>query len=220
MDGNTPRPKIRACSISDPFVLIFREDDSIGLFIGETERGKVRRKDMSPMGDKVGGLLSIGLFFESHPLVKTSRYLSGCFFTDATGLFESNIETSVVPSSATSDKNTTSTLQAVLNAGNRAQWVVLVRPLGVMEVRYQLPLPLMNLRSLTSRKIWTLPKLTLVFSTTLLATLQNVLTDSHDPPALSLPQDPPRKPQEMDIEQILLAPLGESSPQPHLFVSF
>lgn len=48
-----PRPKIRACSISDPFVLILREDDSIGLFIGETERGKIRRKDMSPMGDKV-----------------------------------------------------------------------------------------------------------------------------------------------------------------------
>ena len=52
-DGNMPRPKIRACSINDPFVLIFREDDSIGLFIGETERGKIRRKDMSPMGDKV-----------------------------------------------------------------------------------------------------------------------------------------------------------------------
>ncbi len=33
MDGNTPRAKIRACSISEPFVLILREDDSIGLFI-------------------------------------------------------------------------------------------------------------------------------------------------------------------------------------------
>ena len=52
-DGNMPRPKIRACSISDPFVLVLREDDSIGLFVGETERGKIRRKDMSPMGDKV-----------------------------------------------------------------------------------------------------------------------------------------------------------------------
>lgn len=41
MVGNMPRPKIRGC------------DDSIGLFIGETERGKIRRKDMSPMGDKV-----------------------------------------------------------------------------------------------------------------------------------------------------------------------
>lgn len=56
-DGNMPRPKIRACSISDPFVLVLREDDSIGLFIGEPERGKIRRKDMSPMGDKVRGEL-------------------------------------------------------------------------------------------------------------------------------------------------------------------
>jgi len=56
MDGNMPRPRIRACSISDPFVLILREDDSIGLFIGETERGKIRRKDMSPMGDKVSSV--------------------------------------------------------------------------------------------------------------------------------------------------------------------
>jgi cleavage and polyadenylation specificity factor subunit 1 len=53
MDGNVPRPKIKACSICDPFVLIFREDDTIGLFIGEMERGKIRRKDMSPMGEKV-----------------------------------------------------------------------------------------------------------------------------------------------------------------------
>ena len=60
-DGNMPRPKIRACSISDPFVLIIREDDSIGLFIGETERGKIRRKDMSPMGDKVRLLVSLPL---------------------------------------------------------------------------------------------------------------------------------------------------------------
>ncbi len=61
MDGNLPRPTIRACSICDPFVLIFREDDSIGLFIGETERGKIRRKDMSAMGDKVGAVLALFL---------------------------------------------------------------------------------------------------------------------------------------------------------------
>lgn len=51
-NGN-PRSKIRACSICDPFILIIREDDTIGLFVGESERGKIRRKDMSPMGDKV-----------------------------------------------------------------------------------------------------------------------------------------------------------------------
>lgn len=53
MDGNMPRARIKACSICDPFVLILREDETIGLFIGETERGKIRRKDMSPMGEKV-----------------------------------------------------------------------------------------------------------------------------------------------------------------------
>ena len=55
LDGNTPRPRIKSCSICDPFILIIREDDTIGLFIGEIERGKIRRKDMSPMGEKVNG---------------------------------------------------------------------------------------------------------------------------------------------------------------------
>ena len=47
------RPKIRACSISDPFILILREDDTLGLFVGEAERCKIRRKDMSALGEKV-----------------------------------------------------------------------------------------------------------------------------------------------------------------------
>ena len=71
----------------------------------------------------------------------------------------------------------------------------------------------------TFSQIWTLPKLSLAFSTALLATLDPVLTDSLDPPALSLPQDPPRKPQELDIDQLVIAPLGESRPRPHLIVS-
>ena len=53
LDGTMPRPRIRHCSICDPFIMIIREDDSLGLFIGESERGKIRRKDMSPMGEKV-----------------------------------------------------------------------------------------------------------------------------------------------------------------------
>ncbi|KAF8880473.1 CPSF A subunit region-domain-containing protein, partial [Gymnopilus junonius] len=186
MDGNMPRPKIRTCSISDPFVLIVREDDSIGLFIGETERGKIRRKDMSPMGDKRKDLPSKG--------DKTSRYLTGCFYSDITDLFETQYESSVSPAGGV-----TSTLQAAVNAGSKSQWLILMRPQGIME-------------------IWTLPKLTLAFSTDGLSTLQNVLVDSHDPPAVSLPQDPPRKPQDLDVEQLLLAPIGESSPRPHLCV--
>ncbi|KAJ7628553.1 CPSF A subunit region-domain-containing protein [Roridomyces roridus] len=181
MDGNMPRARIRACSISDPFVFVIREDDSIGLFI-ETDRGKIRRKDMSPMGEK------------------SSRYITGGFFSDSTGLFDSCLESSSVPDSAVSaDRNhQTSTLSAV-SSGSRNKWLLLVRPSGVVE-------------------IWTLPKLALVFSTPALSTLQNVITDSHQPATPSPPEDPPRKPQELDIEQILIAPLGESSPKPHLFV--
>ncbi|KAJ6481684.1 CPSF A subunit region-domain-containing protein [Mycena sanguinolenta] len=170
VDGSMPRPKIRACSIFDPYVIVIREDDSIGMFI-ETDRGRIRRKDMSSMGDK------------------SSRYLTGCFFTDWTGLFDSCLESTVVPSSAVSATPTST----------RTKWLLLVRPQGVVE-------------------IWTLPKLTLVFSTSSLANLQNVITDSHQPPTPSPPEDPPRKPQDLDIEQILIAPLGESSPKPHLFV--
>ncbi|KAG7097937.1 hypothetical protein E1B28_005248 [Marasmius oreades] len=179
MDGHSPRAKIRGCSILDPFVLIFREDDTIGMFVGQPERGKIRRKDMSPMGEK------------------GFRYLAGCFFADTTGLLESNRHNAAapVPPSATSEKDG----GATTSSSARTQWLILVRPQGVME-------------------IWTLPKLTLAFSTPLLSTLQPGLTDSHEPPALSPPQDAPRKPQELDIEHILLASLGESRPKPHLFV--
>ena len=53
MDGNLRRPKIGYCCISDPFVMILREDDTLGLFVGDAERGRIRRKDMTPMGEKV-----------------------------------------------------------------------------------------------------------------------------------------------------------------------
>ncbi len=60
--------------------------------------------------------------------------------------------------------------------------------------------------------------MTLAFSTTGFCTLQPIITDSHDGVALSLPQDPPRKPQELDIEHILVAQVGQTDPQPYLFV--
>lgn len=177
MDGNMPRAKIKACSICDPFVFILREDETIGLFIGESERGKVRRKDMSPMGEKA------------------SRYLAGCFFTDYNGIFEL-ATTDIGPNH---DRSATTTLQAAVSAGSHSQWLVLVRPQGTME-------------------IWSLPKLNLVFSCNAISGLDAILTDSYEGPALSLPQDPPRKPQDLDIDQILLTCLGESAPALHLFV--
>ena len=45
MDGNLLHPKVWACSISGPFVLIVKEDNSIGRFMGEAK--KYRRKDVS-----------------------------------------------------------------------------------------------------------------------------------------------------------------------------
>jgi cleavage and polyadenylation specificity factor subunit 1 len=172
LDGNTPRPKIRSCSICDPFVLIFREDNSIGLFV-DAERGRIRRKDMSPMGDK------------------TSKYLSGCFYSDTTGIFE------VGPKPGTAE----ATEKAAAAPGNSVptQWLLLVRPPGILE-------------------IWSLPKLTISFSAPLLNNLESVVYDSHDVAALSLPQDPPRMPEVHDVDQILLAPMGEDRLVPHLFV--
>jgi hypothetical protein len=49
MEGNNQQPKIKYCSICDPFFFILLEDDIIVLFIGEPEHGKIRHKDMSPM---------------------------------------------------------------------------------------------------------------------------------------------------------------------------
>lgn len=170
--NNNPRAKIRACSICDPYVLIVREDDTIGLFI-ETERGKMRRKDMSPMGEK------------------TSRYLAGCFFNDTSGVFQTRQNSKVVSNGSSK----TSTLTNVTSGGT-TQWLILCRPQGIIE-------------------IWTLPKLTLVFSTTALSTLQNVCNDSYEGPAPSASQD--RKPSDTDVESILVAPLGESYHKPHFF---
>ncbi|TFK16893.1 hypothetical protein FA15DRAFT_650709 [Coprinopsis marcescibilis] len=180
MDGKLLRPKIRACSINDPFVLIVREDDSLGLFIGETERGKIRRKDMSPMGDKA------------------SRYLAGCFFTDTTGLFAKQFRQA--SGGGLEGAVGSSTLQSVINpGGSMTQWLLLVRPQGVME-------------------IWTLPKLTLAFSSEGLNTVDNVLVDSGSGPGVSPPIDTPRKPQDFDVESILVAPIGEDRPGLHLCV--
>ena len=67
-------------------------------------------------------------------------------------------------------------------------------------------------------QIWTLPKLSIVFSNSIVTDLPTILADSFDPPALSIPEDPPRKPDELDIDQIMLAPLGDLHPQPHLMV--
>lgn len=130
-----PRARIKACSICDPFVLILREDETIGLFIGETERGKIRRKDMSPMGDKVmSDAVLLQTSFNGVPL-QSSRYLAGCFYTDSSGVLEMTTTDGTVTASCSADKNITSTLQAAVTAGYNSQWLVLIRPQGIIEVR-------------------------------------------------------------------------------------
>lgn len=62
-------------------------------------------------------------------LLQASRYLTGCFYTDESGLFHSQLDGSLPL------QNQTSTLQAAVNAGNKSQWLLLVRPQGTMEVR-------------------------------------------------------------------------------------
>lgn len=211
-----PRARIKACSICDPFVVILREDETIGLFIGETERGKIRRKDMSPMGEKVKFHVVSCRPVYQWCSKQSSRYLAGCFYTDTSGMFEMMTTDGTVAVS-NNDKNITSTLQAAVAAGHNSQWLVLIRPQGIMEVRSFIYLAFERRVTLLDQ-MWSLPKLTLVFSSAAIGTLEPVLNDSFDPPALSPPQDPPRKPQDLDIEQILIAPMGESSPTPYLFV--
>ncbi|KAF8520929.1 CPSF A subunit region-domain-containing protein [Hysterangium stoloniferum] len=179
-DGNVVRPKIRVCSISDPFILILREDDTLGLFVGEAERGKIRRKDMSAMGDK------------------TSRYLAASFVTDQTGLFKLANNPGATHGKSKL-KGQTTTLEAATDASRGTQWLMLCRPQGVME-------------------IWSLPKLTLAFSTSIISPLQSTLADSYHPVAKSIPENPPRKAQSFDIEQMIIAPIGENDPILHLFV--
>lgn len=61
--------------------------------------------------------------------VQTSRYLAGYFYTDTSGLFQTFLNEEVPA------ETPTSTLQGAMNAGSRSQWLVLVRPQGVVEVR-------------------------------------------------------------------------------------
>jgi cleavage and polyadenylation specificity factor subunit 1 len=118
-DGNMTRPKIRSAFIMDPYVLIVREDDTLGLFVGEPSRGKIRRKDMSAFGDKVRVRLYTPLFSFADALVQRLRYSSATFFEDTLGRFRivevgsnTNVGDSSIPS----------------------QWIVLCRMSGIIEV--------------------------------------------------------------------------------------
>ncbi|EJD52944.1 hypothetical protein AURDEDRAFT_81080 [Auricularia subglabra TFB-10046 SS5] len=180
LDGTTPRAKIRACSISDPFVVVVREDDTLGLFVGETGKGKLRRKDMSMLGDKA------------------SRYLAASFYQDHSGLFQVGTARSLKGKEKANAPAST-TIEAAMDEGRGSQWLVLCRPQGVVE-------------------IWALPKLTLVFSCGGVSDIPPVMADTFDLATPSPVQDPPRQAEDHDVEEILISPIGETTPRPHLLV--
>lgn len=125
------RPKIRYASVCDPYIMIIREDDTLGLYVGEVERGKIRRKDMTPMGEKADisfpWVVPIILIHD----LQTSRYTAGCFFSDTSATFQ-NRSTAEQAANGT-EKNAHATVESVVNSDTRSQWLLLVRPQGVME---------------------------------------------------------------------------------------
>lgn len=60
---------------------------------------------------------------------QTSRYLTGCFYVDSTGLLAKQYENTASPGVVTA------TLQTAVNAENKGQWLLLMRPQGILEVR-------------------------------------------------------------------------------------
>lgn len=79
------------------------------------------------MGDKVGFEQS-SVAFSFDDICQTSRYVAGGFFTDTSGLLQTFVNEQAPA------ENVTSTLQGAMNAGNKSQWLILVRPQGVVEV--------------------------------------------------------------------------------------
>ena len=141
MDGNMTRPRIRYASINDPFIVILREDDTMGLFIGEPSKSKLRRKDMSMLGDRV--CLAYLRVLEpdlpvSHLTAQRSRYASASFYFDHSGLLRSAQPADQPPETpvewdggATSEREARPENEKPL----ASHWLVLTRPTGAFEVK-------------------------------------------------------------------------------------
>ncbi|KAF8719078.1 mRNA cleavage, partial [Rhizoctonia solani] len=196
-EGNKPRPKIKVAHVADPFIVVLREDDTFGLFVGDTAKGRVRRKDVSHFGEN-GTICA-----------------SASFFTDHTDLFQIRKPGDVVathsgpgshrrrPGESSSSKRRASrksrggpaastTLENIVDAEHGTQWLVVLRKNGFFE-------------------IWTLPLIGLAFATDQLQGLPDVLVDSGQ--AHTVCTDG-----ETDIEHLIIAPIGITRPKPHLVV--
>lgn len=138
MDGNMTRPRIRYASIYDPCIVILREDDTMGLFIGEPSKLKLRRKDMSMLGDRV----SLGASLEPDLNIpnfvpQRSRYASASFYYDHSGLLRSAQPADQPPETPVEwDGGATSEREAKPenDKPQASQWLVLTRPTGAFEV--------------------------------------------------------------------------------------
>ncbi|QRW23646.1 cleavage and polyadenylation specificity factor protein [Rhizoctonia solani] len=151
-EGNKPRPKIKVAHVADPFIVVIREDDTFGLFVGDTAKGR-------------GTICA-----------------SASFFTDHTDLFQIRKPGDVVaahsgpgshrrrPGESSSSKRRASrksrggpaastTLENIVDAEHGTQWLVVLRKNGFFE-------------------IWTLPLIGLAFATDQLQGLPDVLVDS------------------------------------------
>ncbi|KAG8693476.1 mRNA cleavage and polyadenylation factor subunit [Ceratobasidium sp. 394] len=209
-DGNKPRPKIKTAYVADPFIVVLREDESFGLFVGDTAKGRVRRKDVSHFGEN-GTICA-----------------SASFFTDHTELFSTRKPGDIIPSRADAGANRNrraagesssskrkasnagagsgkgskrsrggptapTTYENIIDAEHGTQWLVVLRKNGFFE-------------------IWTLPLIGLAFSTDQLQGLPDVLVDSGQPHV------PPVTEGDTEIEHVLVAPIGVTRPKPHLIV--
>lgn len=165
-DNSTARARIRHAAICDPYVLILREDDTLGLFVGEPTRGKLRRKDMSPLGDK------------------KLCYWAATFYDDLTGRLKI-------------DEDLMRETKAVGNRGEK--WLALCRSTGTLE-------------------IWSLPKLALVFVSSIslgpsvLKHDQKKEVDSATKTELPVGAT--------TLQQVIITDLGEIEPSPHLIVLY
>ena len=132
MEGDNQRPKTKHGSICDPFVFILREDDTIGLFIGESERGKIRRKDISPTGEKDRHYYA--LFPYTNRLTEDITLYCWLILQRHSWHILNSRERECAWREWRCTL-ATSTLQVAMTAGQKkTQWLMLGRPVGVVEV--------------------------------------------------------------------------------------
>ncbi|KAG8744304.1 mRNA cleavage and polyadenylation factor subunit [Ceratobasidium sp. 414] len=209
-DGNKPRPKIKGAYVADPFIVVLREDESFGLFVGDAAKGRVRRKDVSHFGEN-GTICASASFFTDHTeLFATrkpgdiipSRTESGVHRSRRAAGESSSSKRKASNAGAGSGKGSKrsrggpaapTTYENIVDAEHGTQWLVVLRKDGFFE-------------------IWTLPLIALAFSTDQLQGLPDVLVDSGQVHASPVAEG------ETEIEHVLVAPIGVTRPKPHLIV--